>query len=294
MSEKLSEIEARVATARQLEAVITAMRGIAAARSREAQARLPGIRASAATVGAAIGDALSIVPGEPMRGSGDSDARGARARHLVIVLSAEQGFVGSFNEQIIERAMQHLDGGPEPSCEFLVAGTRGAMLAEERRLPVVWSAPMVSHVDDVARFASRITDALYERLEAVDTAGLTRVSLIHAVPGTASRHELVEHRLLPFDYGRFETEPRALPPLSTLAPARLLAGLAQQYVFVELCEAAMLSFAAENEARVRAMIAARSNVRTKLDELSGRYRRVRQDEITSDILELAAGAASAL
>ena len=54
------------------------------------------------------------------------------------------------------------------------------------------------------------------------------------------------------------------------------------------------AFAAENEARVRAMIAARANVRTRLDELTGRYRRVRQDEITSDILELAAGTASAV
>ena len=53
MSGKLAEIEMRSATARQLDAVIGAMRGIAAARSREAQRRLPGIRSSAATVGAA-------------------------------------------------------------------------------------------------------------------------------------------------------------------------------------------------------------------------------------------------
>ena len=46
MSGKLNEIEVRTATARQLEAVITAMRGIAAARAHEAQARLAGIRDS--------------------------------------------------------------------------------------------------------------------------------------------------------------------------------------------------------------------------------------------------------
>ena len=49
----------------------------------------------------------------------------------------------------------------------------------------------------------------------------------------------------------------------------------------------MLSFAAENEARVRAMLAARANVKETLDELTQRYRRVRQDEITADIVELA-------
>ena len=55
----------------------------------------------------------------------------------------------------------------------------------------------------------------------------------------------------------------------------------------------MLSFAAENEARMRAMIAARSNVSRKLDELVGSFRRLRQEEITGEIIELSAGSISA-
>ncbi len=55
----------------------------------------------------------------------------------------------------------------------------------------------------------------------------------------------------------------------------------------------MLSFAAENAARVRAMLAARENVNDKLVELTQRYRVVRQDEITSEIVELTAGATQA-
>ncbi|CAM8867611.1 hypothetical protein NCH_01486 [Burkholderia pseudomallei] len=74
MSDKLAAIEARTDTARQLQTVIGAMQGVAAARAHEAQQRLPGIRASAATVGAAIGDALSAGAR-----SGDT-AAGARAR----------------------------------------------------------------------------------------------------------------------------------------------------------------------------------------------------------------------
>jgi F-type H+-transporting ATPase subunit gamma len=55
----------------------------------------------------------------------------------------------------------------------------------------------------------------------------------------------------------------------------------------------MLSFAAENEARMRAMIAARSNVSRKLDELVGSFRRLRQEEITGEIIELSSGSTSA-
>ena len=62
MSGKLSEVESRIGTVHQLEAVITAMRGSAAARSREARSRLDGIRAYAAVIGGAIGQALALAP----------------------------------------------------------------------------------------------------------------------------------------------------------------------------------------------------------------------------------------
>ena len=51
----------------------------------------------------------------------------------------------------------------------------------------------------------------------------------------------------------------------------------------------ILSYAAENEARMQAMIAARSNVERKLDELTASYRNLRQEEITAEIIELSAG-----
>jgi F-type H+-transporting ATPase subunit gamma len=54
----------------------------------------------------------------------------------------------------------------------------------------------------------------------------------------------------------------------------------------------MLSFAAENEARMRAMIAARAHVADKLESLVGRARQLRQEEITNEIIELASGSRS--
>ena len=99
MSNKLSEVQGRISSVHELESVVSAMRGIAAARSLEAQSRLDGIRACAGMVGAAIGDALMLQPG-------DDDARVhpaiASDAALVIILCAEQGFVGTFNEHVIE------------------------------------------------------------------------------------------------------------------------------------------------------------------------------------------------
>ena len=61
MTERLSDVMARIGSVRQLSSVIGAMRGIAAARAREARERVEGVRAYARTVGAAIGQALALV-----------------------------------------------------------------------------------------------------------------------------------------------------------------------------------------------------------------------------------------
>jgi F-type H+-transporting ATPase subunit gamma len=283
MSGKLSEVEGRIGTVHQLEAVITAMRGSAAAWSREARGRLAGIRAYAAVVGGAIGEALALAPeSEPQPRKG-----GRPEGHVVIVLCAEQGFAGSFNERVLSAAERHLKSD---AAELFIIGNRGAMVAAERGLMVGWSAPMVAHAEEVPLLASRITDALYSRLE---KSQATRVTVIHAVPAPSATIEIVERALLPFDLARFKVAPSAVPPITTLPPEQLLAELAEEYVYAELCEEIMLSFAAENEARMRAMIAARSNVARKLEELVSSFRRLRQEEITGEIIELSAGSISA-
>ena len=60
MAERLSDVEDRIDSVRQLSSVISAMRGIAAVRSREANARLAGIREYAETIGTAIAQALAL------------------------------------------------------------------------------------------------------------------------------------------------------------------------------------------------------------------------------------------
>lgn len=281
MTDKLSQVQARIASVQSLESVVGAMRGIAAARSREARGRLAGIQACAKMVGAAIGAALRLT--ENHRNNEPSGTRGGT--DLSIVLCAEQGFVGTFNERLIEAAVE-----PKLAsrAEYFVIGARGMTIAAERGLEVGWSASMITHADEVPALADRVSDALYERLDAGD---ISSVALIHATPLPASG--IARHALLPFDYSAFSGAPEDGLPLVSMTPQRLLAELAEEYIFTQLCEAIMLSFAAENEARMRAMIAASENVHDTLTTLTGDFRRLRQDEITSEIVELSAGSLAA-
>jgi F-type H+-transporting ATPase subunit gamma len=80
-----------------------------------------------------------------------------------------------------------------------------------------------------------------------------------------------------------------MPPLATLPPDVLLAGLAEEYVYASLCEAAMHAFVAENEARAEAMVRARDKVQDMLGELTVSEHRERQEAITAELVELVGG-----
>ena len=158
----------------------------------------------------------------------------------------------------------------------------GTGIALPSGAPPVWIA---GYGPKVLSLAGRIADALYARL---GDGTPTRVSLLHGVPGGAASPAVGLRALLPFDYARFAVAQGNRPPRINLEAPRLVAALAEEYVYAELCEALMLSFAAENEARMQAMIAAQSNLEEHRGALLAEFRRVRQDEITDEIIELSA------
>ena len=280
MSERLSEIRAHIVATRQLETVITAMRGVAAARTREAQARLEGVRAYAEALGEAIGAALSLQLGENESQASPEAKR--NAGQILLAFCSAQGFVGAFNERVLAAVKKLLLASTAGRTALFLVGERGAALAEERGLRLAWTTPMAAHVDEAPALADRIALALYERLGAKQAG---RVTLIHGAPDGETGVTIVERALIPLDLSRFPPSRRS-PPLVNLPQRALVESLAQEHVFAELCAAATLSFAAENEARMQAMIAARSNVQKSLEELEARHRRQRQAEITEEIIEL--------
>jgi F-type H+-transporting ATPase subunit gamma len=276
MAERLADIVAQIQNVRQLEAVVTAMRGIAASRAQQGRSLLAGIKAYTDVVSAAIGQALALVAAD-----GSAPAQSRTARHGLILFCAEQGFAGAFSERVLDAATRDLEGATS-----FVVGTRGAAIANERGVRLAWTAPMATQVGAIPNLANRIADALYERVEGGTVAHID-VVFSHSLPGGSI--EVNRHSLLPIDLTRFARPVQNQPPLTTLAPWVLLERLAGEYVYAQLCEAAMHAFVAENEARTMAMAAAKTNTESKLAGLSQREHQLRQEEITTEIIELAAG-----
>jgi hypothetical protein len=114
-----------------------------------------------------------------------------------------------------------------------------------------------------------------------------------SIAGWASgRPEVVRRGLVPPDLSDLPPPP-ATRPLMQLPPDALIASLGGDYVHAMVCKAALYAFAAENEARMEAMSAAGNQIELELDAFEAILRRVRQEAITAEIIELGAGAAAA-
>lgn len=275
MTRRLAEITARIEGIRQLGAVVNAMRGIAAARAQGARSQLAAVDGYAAIIAAAIGGAVAVV-----RSDRDDGAR-RPARRGVVLFCAEQGFVGAFSERVLDAV-----GADVATCELFLVGTRGAAAAAERHIVPRWHSAMPSHSPGIPRLADRIAEALYARIAA---GGIDALEAIFSCcrPGEGTRIE--RRRLFPLDPTAVAPPPRRDAPLVELAPAMLLSEVTADYIHAQLCHAALHAFAAENEARVAAMASARHQIERLLSSLQGTQRMVRQEEITAELIELAAG-----
>lgn len=278
MTERLAQTTRRIENLQQLEAVVTAMRGISASRTQQAHALLRGLRAHAAVIAGAIGQALALVP------EGQRPATTRVRRTAVILFCAEQGFAGAFSDRMLEAV-----GKSTAARDIFLIGTRGAALATERGISLTWQTGMVPHASLVPALAGRIADALYDWLSDQESR---RVEVIVPTWSAAAGVVPEQRSLLPFDFRRFAVQTMGQAPLVTLPPSVLLARLAEEYIFAELCEAALTAFAAENEARIAAMLSAKGNLETMRSDLQALERQIRQEEITAEVLELAGGAST--
>ncbi|HVZ02167.1 MAG TPA: FoF1 ATP synthase subunit gamma [Dongiaceae bacterium] len=278
MSERLAQVGQRIATVRQLGTVVSAMRGIAAARAQQSRTRLPAMRAYAETVLRAIASARRLEPGPPA-----SAADRPSGKPALIILGAEQGFAGAFPEQVLAAAADEF-----AHMHVLLVGNRTAALAAERDLEPAWTTALPSGPTMLASAANVVLDALYEYLS---DAGAVPVAILYPVWKTGGGVGIIRRDLLPLDPAALSPDGSGQPPLTNLPPADLVARLLQEYVFTQIYEGAIEAFTAENEARAATMAAAKENIDDKLAALEREQRLTRQEEITAEVVELAAGVA---
>ncbi len=275
MTKRSADISARIDGIGQLGAVVNAMRGIASARAQQARGQLVAVESYAATIARAIGRVLALAP------SAAQDGARKPTRPALALFCAEQGFAGAFSERVLDAV-----GGEFAASVLFLVGSRGRAVAAERGVAAHWSSAMPAQSLGVSRLADRIAGAIYARIGA---GGVEAIDAVFSQWRPGEGVHIVRRRLFPFDMRAFAHPTPGGAPLCNLPPEELLRDLTADYVHAQLCDAALHVFAAENEARVEAMAAARKEIDRQLASLRATRRQVRQEDITAEIIELAAG-----
>jgi len=282
MTVRLADIQQRQAAVRQLDSLITAMRGLAAIRAEQSRQKLAGIHDYSRTIAEAIARALDLLP-ESIPGPMPAASASRPPAAATILFGSEQGFVGGLNEHLLAA----LSAETLPHDHLLVVGRRISAIAAERGLHITTMLPMVTHPASVAGLAVEIADWLYR---GVESGGIGRARIIFGSTRPGGVPEIQHRWLLPFDYSRVERISHDRTVHHFLPPARLVEQITAEFVFAQICEAGMLALATENEARLAAMAAAKHNIEDISGQLTEDERICRQTAITEELIELSASA----
>lgn len=274
MTERLAEINAHISGISQLGSVVNAMRGIAGSRAQQARSQLAAVDSYTDIIAQSIGRVLALAPPE-------IDGVRSTRRRAIVAFCAEQGFAGAFSEHVLNA----LAAGP-PAVELFLIGTRGTALAMERGITAHWTGAMPSYSAGIPKFASEIAEALYARIA---EGKINKLDVVYSQWRAGEGIHVKSYPLFPLDLAAFNRLVDGNSPLLNLPAGVLLSDLTADYVHAQLCHAALHAFAAENEARMASMASARNQIEQQLAELGLIQRIVRQEDITAEIIELAAG-----
>ncbi|KAA6186199.1 F0F1 ATP synthase subunit gamma [Thiohalocapsa marina] len=213
----------------------------------------------------------------------------------VVIFGTDHGLCGRFNEVITEQALaQHSIGQQQTHQRWLAVGERLAAALEHQREHQARSELRILALPGSATAITELVQRVLLQLDAWRRQGVGRVELWHNRPTSRSGYRPCHQRLYPLDPEPFQAQasrpwPSRCIPQYSLGWERLLGRLLRQHYFVVLFRACAESLAAEHGSRLAAMQTAGKNIDEHLQEVTARFRRVRQAHITSELLDVVSG-----
>ena len=277
------ETATRITSLNELLEIVTAIRAMAASQMQQALRSLEAIRGYSQQIRGALSEAAGLLPPD-----GAIEAVVRPKKSGLVVFCAEHGLCGGFNEYVL-RVAESTIAATDGSLELIVVGTRGAQICRERGSSPDLVLPMATHCAGVTGAARRVASELYRMFSERRIAG---VDVIYAEYAGAQLPRIERRRLLPLEVPVVQNASTQLPPIINLQSQRLFDEIVGEYFFATLENAAMQSFFSENSTRFRTMEAAHQNIQNKSSDLTKLMQRLRQNSVTTEILDLISGSAA--
>ncbi len=210
----------------------------------------------------------------------------------VIVLSADRGLAGAYNTTVIRAAEREVQAARADGQEYalITVGRKSEAYFKFRNYPIeaVYTGfTDRPSYDDAVAIAARVTDLFVN-------GGCDRINLVYTRFISLGTQEVVVRRFLPLESSEtlasvgeagatagFEFEP---------SPGSVLESLLPRYVESRLYAALLEAAASELASRQRAMKSATDNAQELIVKYTRKMNQVRQEAITTEIMEIISGA----
>ena len=292
----LKEIRGRIKTVKNTQKVTRAMKMVSAAKLRRAQDRIIMLRPYASKLREIINNVVAIVNPE------DIPSKLIEVREvenvLVIVVTSNRGLAGPFNSNIIKHTQAFVDANyasklKNGNVHFLCIGRKGYDHFRKRQVPIYGNQNQDVFSSLSFETVNELMDQVFEQFE---SGTYDKVYLAY----NEFKNVMVQIRrmetLLPLAVEEMgesaDSEETKLNADYIFEPDReeILKELIPKALRIQVYRAVLESNAAEQGARMVAMDKATENAEDLLKDLKIRYNKARQAAITTEILEISAGA----
>ncbi|MEJ6008566.1 F0F1 ATP synthase subunit gamma [Novosphingobium aquae] len=285
----LKELKGRINSVKSTQKITKAKQMVAAAKLRKAQAAAEAARPYAGRLAAVMASIAGKVSGDSapklLAGTGKDQV------HLLVVANSDKGLCGAFNANIVKAARLKAQAlvAEGKTVLFYLVGKKGRAVIR-REYPKDVAA--MFDTSEVREPGFNEASAVAEELMAMYEAGKFDVAhLFYAKFKSALVQEPTEQQIIPVPAPKAEAS-AAVGASVEYEPgeAEILAELLPRYLRTQLFGALLENQASEQGASMTAMDNATRNAGDLINKLTIQYNRSRQAAITTELIEIIAGA----
>jgi len=280
----LREVRKRIRSVVSTKRITNAMEMVAAAKLRRAQQRVEQARPYAEKMDEMLAHLASGATEEIVHPF--FEERPIKKKTLV-VFTSDRGLCGSYNSNIIRRAMRWIDESSDIEIELVTIGKKGNDFFKNRPYKIVnyygdWGG--VLNYDKARQIVSLLTERFVSR-------ETDEISLLYTQFLSMVKYQVLLRRYLPVARPEVADESGLSKDyIFEPSPDKIYAALMPGYATTKLVTALVDSFASEHGSRMIAMNAATQNAGEMIDNLTLEYNKARQAQITKELLEVVSGA----
>ena len=283
----LKEIRTRISSVESTMQITSAMKMVSAAKLKRAQDAITQMRPFAKK----FNDILLNVSGSVDGGEHPLMKKSSGNKVLLIAFSSNRGLCGGFNSNVIKEVKRIVQENPDKEYSILPIGKKvydafkkTSLINNNENLPKecekIWDNLSYENaveiiLDIISSFQKEVFDESY---------------IIYNSFKNAAIQKLTNEKFLPVEPIEESTDAKTVDYIFEPSQEEILNELIPNSLKIKFYKALLDSFASEHGARMTAMHKATDNATEMKKELTLFYNKARQASITSEILEIVAGA----